>query len=94
MGVVCIQEDIYARHIQGLHKHSCAYSLLAMSTLPCIYTLMARRLDSVEWSGGMKWWNELLEWNTGVPHLLPRLFEELRNSGTNIDGAEDRIILL
>ena len=40
--------------------------------------------------GGMEWWNELLEWNTGVPHLLPRLFEELRNSGTNIDGAEDR----
>ena len=38
----------------------------------------------------MEWWNGLLEWNTGMPHLLPRLFEELRNSGTNIDGAEDR----
>ena len=32
----------------------------------------------------MEWWNGLLEWNTGMPHLLPRLFEELRNS------AEDR----
>ena len=38
--------------------------------------------------GGMDWSNGLLEWNTGMPHLLPHLFEEHR-SGMNVNGAED-----
>ena len=41
-----------------------------------------------ELRGRLAQWNGAVEWNTGMPHLLLRRFEEHR-SGTNVNGAED-----
>ena len=30
------------------------------------------RLDSVEWNGGMEWWNGIVEWNSGMTVPLER----------------------
>ena len=68
------------------HLESCSMTGTPLLNLSSDYLGMGvwiRWNGAVEWNGGMEYWN--------APPILPRLFEELRNSGTYIDGAEDRI---
>ena len=35
------------------------------------------RLDSVEWNGGMEWWNDTVEWNSGMTTPTERLLPDV-----------------